>query len=367
MSPMYSKKRDNRSSTTLIMSPMNSRLRYWQIFMVIMVAYSAWTYPFQAAFLKPSAQSLRKIYIADNIINVFFLFDIILKFFVGYFDPKTLLFVRDPKSIARRYLSTWFIPDVASTLPIELVFYFLYGKYSMCLLYIVLGLIRLSRLRHVARFFTRLEMDIRFSYLWVRCARILCVTLFSVHYYFLPRWNPYEDYYRNAAEKVFLFIYSFFFNIGIRVYAIRSVYRLIYMFFDGRAVEFDIKKLEYIDEFLELLLPTGEEDVDEDQNMSLHLMTADALLKARLDPNTRDSKRRYGSRVAIFKGLPKVKTNRRGVLILLPSSLTELKVIAGEIFGFDATNAKVRNKDGDEVTSISVIRDNEKLFIGDTP
>ncbi|KAL0365043.1 UNVERIFIED_CONTAM: Potassium channel AKT2/3 [Sesamum angustifolium] len=44
-----------------------------------------------------------------------------------------------------------------------------------------LGMLRFWRLRRVKTFFTRIEKDIRFSYFWVRCARLLFVTLLQVH------------------------------------------------------------------------------------------------------------------------------------------------------------------------------------------
>ncbi|KAI5448604.1 RAC-beta serine/threonine-protein kinase, variant 3 [Lathyrus oleraceus] len=56
-------------------------------------------------------------------------------------------------------------------------------------------MLRFWRIRRVKQFFTRLEKDIRFSYFWVRCARLLSVTLFSVHcagclYYMLADRYP---------------------------------------------------------------------------------------------------------------------------------------------------------------------------------
>lgn len=73
--------------------------------MVVMVIYSAWTYPFEVAFLKSSAQTHKQLYIADSIVDFFFAVDIVLTFIVAYVDPVTHLLVRDPKSIATRYLS----------------------------------------------------------------------------------------------------------------------------------------------------------------------------------------------------------------------------------------------------------------------
>ncbi|PWA93437.1 potassium transport 2/3 [Artemisia annua] len=272
--PLGASSNDTQSNvntrSTIIISPMNSKYRYWQTLMVLMVAYSAWTYPFEVAFLKSYAQRHNQLYIADSIVDLFFGVDIILTFFVAYVDPVTHLLVRDPRSIATRYLSTWFVMDVASTFPFELLSYLFTGKHSMGLPYTVLGLLRFWRLRRVKQFFTRLEKDIRFNYFWIRCARLLCVTLFLVHcagciYYLLavlyPRdgrtWigtmNPnfrdadlyilyisaiywsittmttvgYGDLHaENAAEMVFIIFYMLF-NLGLTAYIIGNMTNLV--------------------------------------------------------------------------------------------------------------------------------------------
>ncbi|XP_057807439.1 potassium channel AKT2/3 [Salvia miltiorrhiza] len=163
-----------------IISPMDTRYRCWETLMVVMVVYSAWVCPFEIAFLnsKPSPP----LYIADNIVDIFFALDIILTFFVAYIDSTTQLLVLDSKKIAKRYISTWFIMDVASTIPFETIAFFITGKHHADVSYSVLGMLRFWRLRRVKCFFTRIEKDIRFSYFWVRCARLLFVTLLQAHF-----------------------------------------------------------------------------------------------------------------------------------------------------------------------------------------
>ncbi|CAK7357046.1 unnamed protein product [Dovyalis caffra] len=178
-----------------VISPMDSRYRCWETFMVVLVAYSLWVYPFEVAFLNSSPYSA--LYIADSIVDLFFAVDIVLTFFVAYIDSRTQLLVRDRRKIAVRYLSTWFLMDVASTVPFEPLAYLFTGKEKVGLSYSLLGLLRFWRLRRVKQFFTRLEKDIRFNYFWVRCARLLCVTLFPVHcvgclYYLLADRYPHQ-------------------------------------------------------------------------------------------------------------------------------------------------------------------------------
>ncbi|KAF8411833.1 hypothetical protein HHK36_004392 [Tetracentron sinense] len=178
-----------------IISPMSSRYRCWETLMVFMVAYSAWVYPFEVAFMNASPKGA--LYIADNVVDLFFAIDIVLTFFVAYIDPRTQLLVHDSRKIAVRYLSTWFVMDLASTIPFEALGYLFPRKDKVGLFYCILGLLRFWRLRKVKHLFTRLEKDIRFRYFWVRCARLLSVTLFLVHcagcvYYLLADRYPHQ-------------------------------------------------------------------------------------------------------------------------------------------------------------------------------
>ncbi|XVF45239.1 hypothetical protein PTKIN_Ptkin02bG0189200 [Pterospermum kingtungense] len=87
--------------------------------------------------------------------------------------------------------------DVASTIPFEALGYLFTGKTKVGISYSILGLLRFWRLRRVKQLFTRLEKDIRFSYFWIRCARLIAVTLFLVHsagcfYYLLADRHPHQ-------------------------------------------------------------------------------------------------------------------------------------------------------------------------------
>lgn len=179
-----------------IISPLDSRYRCWETFMVVLVAYSAWVYPFEVAFMNASPKG--GLEVADIVVDLFFAVDIVLTFFVAYIDPRTQLLVRDRRKIAFRYLSTFFIMDVASTIPFQGLAYLITGEVRESAAYSLLGVLRLWRLRKVKQFFTRLEKDIRFSYFWIRCARLVAVTLFLVHcagclYYLIADRYPHRE------------------------------------------------------------------------------------------------------------------------------------------------------------------------------
>ncbi|KAI3524518.1 hypothetical protein L1887_03176 [Cichorium endivia] len=172
-----------------IISPYDRRYRAWETYLVVLVLYTAWVSPFEFGYLKRPQKPLS---IIDNVVNGFFAIDIILTFFLAYLDKSTYLLVDNRKKIAWRYTSTWLAFDVISTIPSELVrkmstgSFQTYGLFNMC---------RLWRLRRVSALFARLEKDRNFNYFWVRCAKLIAVTLFAVHcagcfYYYLAAHYP---------------------------------------------------------------------------------------------------------------------------------------------------------------------------------
>ncbi|PKA53771.1 Potassium channel AKT1 [Apostasia shenzhenica] len=172
-----------------IISPYDKGYRVWETFLIILVAYTAWVSPFEFGFLiKPTGPLL----IADDIVNGFFAIDIVLTFFLAYLDKSTYLLIDNPKKIAQKYLTTWFVLDVVSTIPSEFARKILPRKLRS---YGFFNMLRLWRLRRVSALFARLEKDRHFSYFWVRCVKLICVTLFAVHcagcfYYLLAARYP---------------------------------------------------------------------------------------------------------------------------------------------------------------------------------
>ncbi|KAG8365622.1 hypothetical protein BUALT_Bualt18G0125300 [Buddleja alternifolia] len=160
-----------------IVSPFDPRYRAWEMVLILMVIYSAWICPFEVAFLTYKRDALC---IIDNIVDGFFAVDIVLTFFLAYLDSQSYILIDDPRKIAIRYLSTWFLFDVCSTVPFHsLRLLFTDGNSGVG--FKLLSMLRLWRLRRVSSMFARLEKDIRFSYFWTRCIKLISVTLFAVH------------------------------------------------------------------------------------------------------------------------------------------------------------------------------------------
>ncbi|XP_074563514.1 potassium channel KAT3-like isoform X2 [Curcuma longa] len=161
-----------------IISPYDPRYRLWELFLIFLVLYSAWICPFEFAFLRYLP---RTICVVDSIVDSFFAIDIMLTFFVAFVDRKSYLLVGDPKRIASRYLSTWFVFDVCSTFPFQTIS-FSFNRNGDNLSLKLLSMLRLWRLHRVSSLFARLEKDLRFNYFWTRCTKLFSVTIFAVHF-----------------------------------------------------------------------------------------------------------------------------------------------------------------------------------------
>lgn len=174
----------NKSYTIL---PYGPRYRCWENFLIFLVIYTAWMSPFALAFI---TENLLPFIATDFVVDCFFAVDIFLTFFVAYVDTKTYLLVNRRSQIAARYLKSGFALDIASTLPVQALALCGQGR-----TYTALNMLRLWRLKRVSRFFTRLERDVRITYFWTRCLKLVCVTLLAVHcagcfYFLLATWYP---------------------------------------------------------------------------------------------------------------------------------------------------------------------------------
>ncbi|KAM0903690.1 hypothetical protein ACQ4PT_018469 [Festuca glaucescens] len=160
-----------------VINPYGRPYRYWQMFLVVLVAYTAWSSPFELALVRAAS---RAHLVADLAVDAFFCADIVVSFFVAYRDTSTDLLVDDRSKIAARYLTRpGFVMDVASTIPLQIIYQLMGGKRNGPCGFLIL--LRLWRLRRASKLFARLEKDIRFGYFWTRFIKLICVTLFALH------------------------------------------------------------------------------------------------------------------------------------------------------------------------------------------
>ncbi|GJP49051.1 hypothetical protein CLOM_g8318 [Closterium sp. NIES-68] len=174
-----------------VVAPDNGYLLLWQQLVLVLSFYSAFITPLEFSFLPVLPPGLA---MADNIINAFFLADLLLTFFVAFKDRRTQSYVCDHWSIATRYLCTFFACDVLALFPWDTFFQLAGGEGDDNLLRWFLWT-RVVRTRHVMNYFHRLQRDIRLSYFAVRVVKLIFVELYITHvagcfFYFLATTYP---------------------------------------------------------------------------------------------------------------------------------------------------------------------------------
>lgn len=89
----------------------------WDIFVGLMVVYSLLVLPFRIAFEQEAKGTAL---VLEYCVEVSFALDLVLCFCTGYYTAQGV-YVSSPRSIAKTYLLTFFIPDVLSCFPVELM------------------------------------------------------------------------------------------------------------------------------------------------------------------------------------------------------------------------------------------------------
>lgn len=87
----------------------------WDLWVAVLIIYSTVTVPYRLAF----GQSGVKVWpVLDTVTDLCFFIDIMANFRTAYLDSRGVL-VWDTWRIALRYLRTWFLLDLVSTLPLD--------------------------------------------------------------------------------------------------------------------------------------------------------------------------------------------------------------------------------------------------------
>jgi len=90
---------------------------YWEAIISVNLIYTALFIPYTVAFIENVGTALLVIgYISDAL----WLIDIVITFFIAYEDKEDNL-VMNKKKIAINYLTGWFLIDVVSIFPFELI------------------------------------------------------------------------------------------------------------------------------------------------------------------------------------------------------------------------------------------------------
>ena len=100
----------------LVLSPTSPFMKKWDIFMMLLLVFTAIVTPIEVAFMETSLNAL---FVLNRLVDLSFIADIFLNFFLAFEDKESLQWVFSHRRIAKRYLRGWFLIDVASILPFD--------------------------------------------------------------------------------------------------------------------------------------------------------------------------------------------------------------------------------------------------------
>ncbi|CAI5977231.1 unnamed protein product [Closterium sp. NIES-65] len=178
-----------------VIDPEDAYLLLWEQVTLVLGFYSALVTPFEFAFLADSMP----VWLTwlDVAVNFCFLADLLVTFFVAFKDKHTYTLVTSHWKIAERYLLSYFLTDLLALFPWN-TFYQLVGASGAANLLQWLLWTRVLRMRHLFRYFHRLQRDIRLSYFAVRFLKLIIVEMYITHvagcfFYYLATTMPPEE------------------------------------------------------------------------------------------------------------------------------------------------------------------------------
>lgn len=135
-----------RETTRFVLLPTSSFVQCFDKLMLACVATTAVLTPLEIAFLPHGQLST---FVVHRFTDFIFLVDLGLQFFLAYYDPmRGNILIMSRSLICKRYLSTWFLLDLVSCIPFDLLtsFSFQSRRFRILILVRLVKLIRVARL-----------------------------------------------------------------------------------------------------------------------------------------------------------------------------------------------------------------------------
>jgi len=157
----------------------------WDVFMLVLVLYSAWSIPLIVAF-RPT-QPVWWV-IIEFCVDAMFLLDVIINFRTAYRDVERHELVEEYTPIMWNYLQSWFIIDFVACIPFELIVAAAQGGYDPLSgtagdQLAVVGVVKIVRLLRLSRVIKFLNNKVNFAIANAAGAvQLIGIVLFLTHW-----------------------------------------------------------------------------------------------------------------------------------------------------------------------------------------
>jgi potassium voltage-gated channel Eag-related subfamily H protein 7 len=169
---------------TCFIHPRSKYMKRWDIVIMLLLLYTALFTPYEVAFLNLSSKD-RAFWMSFGV-DMLFLKDIFLSFFLAYDDPRNGALEIDLRHISRNYLKGWFFLDFISIFPFTLISENLdnsnLGDLRIVRVLRLLRLAKLVRITKGVRIFSRWEKQLNMSYSHTTIYRLLLIAVLFMHW-----------------------------------------------------------------------------------------------------------------------------------------------------------------------------------------
>ncbi|KAJ3042312.1 hypothetical protein HDV00_007679, partial [Rhizophlyctis rosea] len=96
-------------------------LRRWDMLSLVLLLFTASVTPFETAYVSSLTVSVDILFLINRAVDLVFAFDMFIQSRTPFRDANTGKYIREGRAILLRYLKSWFIIDLVSVIPFELV------------------------------------------------------------------------------------------------------------------------------------------------------------------------------------------------------------------------------------------------------
>ena len=161
-----------------IIMPSNRNKLKWDLANVALLIYSAFQIPFALTFQNTSC-TISTIDALNLIVDIIFIADCGLSCVTAYTDTESGNVIADPKSVLKHYASSWLLPDLASSIPLDRIICAVGDSGSHYVRFTkMLRWLKIIRLIKMVRMLRRLQDDV--SSLASNGARLLRLVLLLI-------------------------------------------------------------------------------------------------------------------------------------------------------------------------------------------
>ena len=101
-----------------LVDPNSPEMKRWDLCSICLLLFVMLVTPYEVAFLETS---LNVLFVINRIVDLFFISDMVLQFFLMYRDEEKGVLIKDQNQIIAEYMKCWLWIDIISVLPFDMI------------------------------------------------------------------------------------------------------------------------------------------------------------------------------------------------------------------------------------------------------